>query len=395
MPTVTIRQLTPEEAPEVMYPLTSYAFAPSPPLRDKTEFIASAGLRRGITSVAAFEDELAVTVVSAIAMTQNVRGALFGSSGILGIASHPAARRQGYVRDSMATVLALTREAGMVTSALYPFRESFYERMGYVNFARPRVAKFVPAALSPLLKRDVGGRVTWLSIADGYDAFRDYLIRKRACTHGMAVFDQPEKEAAIQRNDTWVALAQTAGETIGAMLYNLRDKADVGRVFDAFRFFTDTAQARYLLLQWIARHADQCAQAELRLPPTDLPETWFPDLRVTVECNWGPMARIVDVSGIQGMPVGAGGFAARLTDALCPWNEGTWRFEAVDGRLQVNRCDAADCELAIQGLTGLVFGTHGATDFAFRGWGQPARQTQAAMQALFPLTPLPYLHESF
>ena len=28
MPTVTIRQLTPEEAPEVMYPLTSYPLQP-------------------------------------------------------------------------------------------------------------------------------------------------------------------------------------------------------------------------------------------------------------------------------------------------------------------------------------------------------------------------------
>ena len=118
MPTVTIRQLTLEEAPEVMYPLTSYSFSASPPLHDKAEFIASARLRRGISCVAAFEDELAVAVVSTVAMTQNVRGALFGSSGILGIASHPAARRQGYVRDSMAVMLALTRGRHGYVSAL-------------------------------------------------------------------------------------------------------------------------------------------------------------------------------------------------------------------------------------------------------------------------------------
>ena len=395
MPTVTIRQLTLEEAPEVMYPLTSYAFSPSPPLRDKAEFIASASLRRGISCVAAFEDELAVAVVSAVAMTQNVRGALFGASGILGIASHPAARRQGYVRDSMAAMLALTREAGMVTSALYPFRESFYERMGYVNSARPHVAKFAPAELAPLLKHDLGGHVEWLSTADGYDAYRDYVMRVRERTHGMAVFDQPEKEEAIRRNESWVALAKVGGETVGAMLYNLRHEGGHGMTLKAYRFYSDTSQGRYLLLQWIARHADQAGQAELLLPPTDLPETWFPDLRVTVECVWGPMARIVDVTGIQGMPVGAGGFTAHLTDALCPWNAGRWRFEAVDGRLRVSRSDTADCELAIQGLTGLVFGTHSAADFAFRGWGQPTRQTQAAMQALFPPMPLPYLHESF
>ena len=400
MPTVTIRQLTPEEAPEVMYALTSYAFSPSPPLRDKAEFMASARLRRGVTCVAAFEDDLPVTVVATTAMTQNVRGALFGSSAIWGIASHPAARRQGYVRNSMAAMLALTREAGMPMSALYPFRESFYERMGYVNFPRPHLAKFAPAALSPLLKRDLGGHVEWLSIADGYDAYRDYLMRVRERTHGMAVFDQPEKEEAIRRNEIWVALAKVGGETAGAMVYDLCHEGGHGMTLKAYRFYTDTSEGRYLLLQWIARHADQAGQAEIRLLPTELPETWFPDLRVTVECVWGPMARIVDVRGIQGMPVGtggsaAGGFTAHLADALCPWNEGRWRFEAVDGCLRVSRTDEADCELTIQGLTGLVFGTHSAADFAFRGWGQPARPVQEAMHALFPPVQLPYLHESF
>ena len=83
----------------------------------------------------------------------------------------------------------------MVTSALYPFRESFYQRMGYVNFARPHVAKFTPAELAPLLKQELSGHVEWLSTADGYDAYRDYVIRLHKRTHGMAVFDQPEKEA--------------------------------------------------------------------------------------------------------------------------------------------------------------------------------------------------------
>jgi predicted acetyltransferase len=403
MPTVTIRQLSPEEASEVMYPLTSYSFSPSPPLRDKAEFMASARLRRGATCVAAFEDDLPVAVVAATAMAQNVRGALFGSSAIWGVASHPAARRQGYVRKSMAVLLALTREAGMVTSALYPFRESFYERMGYVNSARPHIAKFAPAELAPLLKHDLGGHVEWLSIADGYDVYRDYVIRVRQRTHGMAVFDQPEKEEAIRRNDSWVALAKVGGETVGAMLYNLRHEGGHGMTLKAHRFYSDTSQGRYLLLQWIARHADQAGQAELRLRPTELPETWFPDLRVTVEFVWGPMARIVDVMGIQGMPVGgcaadgheADGFTAYLTDALCPWNEGRWRFEAVDGRLRVSRTDEAHCELTIQGLTGLVFGTHSAADFAFRGWGQPALPVQEAIHALFAPAPPPYLHETF
>lgn len=399
MPTITIRQLSDAEAPEIMYPLTSYAFSPSPPLRDKAEFMAMAQLRRGVMVVAAFEEERAVAVVAATPMTQNVRGRLYGVSAIWGIASDPAARRQGYVRRALAETLAITRDAGQPLSGLYPFRESFYERLGYVTFPRAYLAKLTPAALAPLLRHDFAGHVELLAIADGYDAFREYAIQQRSRIHGMAVFDLPEKEAAIRRNDVWVALAKAGGETIGAMTYNLRNEGGSGMTLKAHRFYYDTSQGRYLLLQWIARHTDQAGQAEILLPPAERPETWWPDLRMTVEfTGGGPMARVVDVAALGGMPVGgdtvAPAVTAHITDPLCPWNTGAWRFEAADGQLVVRRAGDAECDLAIQGLTGLVFGTHDPADFAVRGWGQLPAGTQAAMRTLFPPL-LPYMHESF
>jgi predicted acetyltransferase len=396
MPTITIRQLSATEAPEIMYPLAAYAFSPSPPLRDKAEFMAMAQLRRGATVVAAFEDERPVAVVGSTAMTQNVRGRLFGASAIWGIASHPATRRQGYVRRTLAETLAITRDAGQPLSGLYPFRESFYERLGYITFPRAHLAKFQPAALASLLRHDFDGHVELLSIADGYDRFREYAIKHRARIHGMAVFDLPEKEAAIRRNDLWVALALAGSAVVGGMVYNLRDEDKVGMALKAYRFYYDTSQGRYLLLQWIARHTDQAGQAEIRLPPAERPETWWPDLRVAVEyMGGGPMARVVDVAALNGMPVGQDTtFTARLADPLCPWNAGVWRFAATAGQLEVARADHADTDLAIQGLTGLVFGTHDPADFAVRGWGQPPGGTQVVMRAMFPPM-LPYMHESF
>jgi hypothetical protein len=95
------------------------------------------------------------------------------------------------------------------------------------------------------------------------------------------------------------------------------------------------------------------------------------------------------------MPAGQGGVTVHLTDPLCPWNEGRWRLEAADGRLCVSSGSAPEGEVSIHGLTGLVFGTHGAGDFAFRGWGHPPPGVQAALHALFPPAPPPYLHETF
>ena len=110
-----------------------------------------------------------------------------------------------------------------------------------------------------------------------------------------------------------------------------------------------------------------------------------------------PMGRVLDVSRLgapDGVQVGSGCFSARIADPLCPWNEGIWRFESSDGALQVTRADEADCDLSIQALTSLVYGTHAPDDFAIRSWGNPSPVVQTIMRTMFP--PMtPYLHEYF
>jgi hypothetical protein len=112
------------------------------------------------------------------------------------------------------------------------------------------------------------------------------------------------------------------------------------------------------------------------------------------------MGRVVDEAqiGANGVRTGPGCFSARITDPLCPWNEGVWRFETVDGVLQVGSAEGAesapDCALSIQALETLVYGTHDPGDFAFRGWGAPSTQVQATMRAMFPRM-LPHVHEIF
>ena len=145
-------------------------------------------------------------------------------------------------------------------------------------------------------------------------------------------------------------------------------------------------------------HTDQASQAEIWLAPFEQPEAWLSDMQVKTESQVRvPMGRVLDVSRLgapSGVQVGSGCFSAQITDLLCPWNEGLWRFESADGVLQVTRADEADCDLSIQALTSLVYGTHDPDDFAIRGWGNPSPAMQAIMRTMFP--PMtPYLHEYF
>jgi predicted acetyltransferase len=391
----TIREIHGDEMLEVFFWLMNYAFHSTPPMSGEAEWRESIKGRKRVRYVALFEEGRAAATVAGSPLTQQVRGALFGMGGIWGVATHPAKRRRGYSRQVLARMLSLFREDGRPLSCLYPFRESFYERLGYATFPLPRIAKLAPSGLMPLLEADLGGDVELLSIRDGYDVYREYLRTLQQRTHGMAVFDTGDRVRAERRNAFWLALAKVKGELAGLILYDLRGEDVTQFTLRAIRFYYDTSQAKYLLLQWIARHVDQANKVEIWLPPFELPETWLADMQVRIESAVrAPMGRVVDVAQIGGMQTGLGRFAARIRDPLCAWNEGVWQFETVDGLLRVNPGVAADCDLSIQALAALIYGTHDPVDFRLKDWGNPSAEVEDTMRAMFPPA-MPYLHESY
>jgi len=391
---ITIRSLQGEEMLDVLYDLNMYAFHASPPFADKDDWAKIVRERRGVTYHALFEGAVAVAGAASTAMTQNVRGKLYPASGIWGVATRPGARRRGYCNQTMASLLAAESAAGKVFSNLYPFRESFYQRQGYVTLHLPVIARLVPSSLASLVGHDLGGEIELKLIGEAFEIYREYLKQMRQTVHGMAFFDVGDKMVA-DRNQLWVALAKVNGQIEGLMLYNLQGE-EVGKFnFCAYRFYYTTSRGRYILLDWIARHADQADRVEIRLPAYEHPETWLADIQVKIESQVrAPMSRVLTVAQTGGMETGEGSFTARITDPLCPFNEGTWLFETVDGRLRVSQAAKADCNLTIQGLTALLFGTHDPQDFAWRGWGEPSPELQTVMRRMFP-PKLPFLHESF
>jgi hypothetical protein len=221
MTDVTIRKLEGDEKLQVMYGLNAYAFHAAPPLTHEQEWKDIVRPREGVTYFALFEDGRPASGAAGTSMIQNVRGKLFDANGLWGVATAPGARRNGYCRSVIARLLSALREDGQVFSNLYPFRESFYERLGYVTFPLPRIAKLAPSALLPLMKHDLDGQVELTLIGDGYDVYREYLGRLRPRTHGMAMFVFGDRVAA-RRNRLWLAQARVKEETVGLMLYEIK-----------------------------------------------------------------------------------------------------------------------------------------------------------------------------
>ncbi len=394
MTRMTIREVTSEELVEIVHPLPAYAFRSSPPLVDKLDRVEAVKRREGDRFIAAFEGDTVVACAASAPLTQNVRGKLFGMAGVHDVTTDPTARRQGYAKLVLKQLYAAVREEGRSLSCLYPFRESFYERMGYVNFPQPRTAKFAPAPLRPLLDRDLGGSVDRVLLADGYDVFRSYMLKIRPLVHGLAVFDYYDT-IGPRRSNYWLAVARVAGEPVGLMVYDLKGDNITQFTMRAPLFYYHASRGKYLLLAWIARHIDQASQVELLLSPAEQPETWVEDLHVTVESAFiTPMGRVLDVAAMAGMQTGPGRFTASLRDPICPWNEGAWQFASENGALHVSRATEAECELSMQAVSALVYGTQDPSDFALRGWGAPPVDVEQQMRSMFP-PQIPYLHEHF
>src|SRR5699024_1400837 len=105
-----------------------YAFEPSP--RDITDeerkYAKSAAESRIFMSYA---DETPLAQVIVHPMTMNVRGQVLPMGGVSAVATMPAGRRGGRIRELLTRSYAQMRDDGQPVSALYPFKESFYERM--------------------------------------------------------------------------------------------------------------------------------------------------------------------------------------------------------------------------------------------------------------------------
>ncbi len=392
--TTDIRHLSFDESIEIVHLLTNYAFSSTPPLPNLEEFTEKVRKQAGIEFYVAYEDEQPLAIACAPSpMTQNLRGGYFRMGGIANVATHPAGRRKGLVRDLMRYMYRVFKEDGMAVSCLYPFQETFYQRLGYVTFPQPKQITFPPERLRPTLKLDLPGKVELLSMQDGYPIYQAYLEAQQKQTHGMAIWNIPQDEA-IKGRPTWLAIAKQKDEVIGLLQYRLSGQM-MKQELKAYDFFFSNTLGKYLLLNWIARHIDQAASVVLPLKPDQFGETLFTDLRPDLDRLFlAPMGRVIDVQALQGLPVGEGTITVEITDVDCDWNNGVWKLSAENGSLVVTPATNPDCHLTIQGLSALVYGVQDPDEFIWRGWGDPNEEQQSILRTMFPPA-FPFIHADY
>jgi predicted N-acetyltransferase YhbS len=389
------RQISAAERTATMFPLSAYAFTPSPwPAADEERYRARTRFSETAVNLVAEEDGRALASVVGLRMRQNVRGLVHDMAGVATVASHPSARRRGLVRGLLERLLRQMREEGATVSALYPFRPSFYARFGFVGVPRHRTATFAPDGLSHLIRAELPGEVERLTMADGFDEFDALTRRLLRERHGFSIFDATRTEG-FRDDPVWVALARSGGETVGGVRYRI---TEYGADLVAEDLLTTGPLGRALLLQFFARHVDQVARVTVTVGTDEVPELWGTDLAVTTEGRvshprqGGPMVRVLDLPALAGTPVGTGDVTIEIPDDELVG--GVWRLASEDGRLVVSKGTNPMATLTTGGFSALVYGVLDPVEVFTRGLGAPAPEAIDQLASLFPKR-MPYLFADF
>jgi len=326
--------------------------------------------------------------------------------GLTGVATSPAHRRRGHLRELLRRAFLRQRERGQPLSMLWASMAAIYQRFGYVcqqpTFDARRLA-FVDDVATPGRVRLVPRDEVLQTVAPAYERFagpRSLMLRRsefwwmdgllRQWNPG----DAPELVAAYEK----------AGEVRGYLLYKVEQDAAVranNLKLEVRDLVWHTPAAHRALLQYLAAY-DRAHTVTFNALPQDDP--LFFGVQEPRDLNTravdGTWLRIVDLpAALEGRGYGGDGrLRFAVEDELCPWNSGVWELAVEGGVARVRRCQREpEIQLTPRALAMLACGSASASLLArlglLRGTTEP--HTLATADALFRNDYAPYCMDHF
>ncbi len=319
---------------------------------------------------------------------QSVRGSLKAMGGIGDVWTYPEYRNQGCVSALMKSAFLEMRMQGICVSMLTPFKESFYEGLGYAIANSTNEVNIPVSSLSKYLKLPHSANLTCdrLAATEVKDILSSFLYENlRSQTllphnHGLAItnftYDQwwhlhRQKLCVVVKRDRQpVALAIYAIDSSGNLPICDR-QIDISSIF-----WTDL-ESRDRLLHFFASHRDQIHSLKMPVPLNANLHTWLSDagqLASSMTAPW--MVRAVDIVGaLHGLSIACEPFTFALNDPYCNWNDGVFGVNGDRGNLTVKRYGsggsqdlAIDFHTTIAGISALIYGTHAIAELVHKKW---------------------------
>ncbi len=352
---ITIRAPTPEEADRFFF-ISQYSFDGDRGEEERQRQVERWPLER---CLAAVEGGEVVAGLRIQRLTMRINGGAICLGGVADVACLPEHRRSGHVGRLLAASIEKQRADGQPLSGLgTPFPE-VYRKYGWEYANLGLLCKFSPndVAVRRHASRGKARRVTadeWQTL----DAlYRRYIAQRNG------YIDRAEvswREHVIKSFGATgdIALWEEEGGATGYMVYIIRQHISEDRPwprsFISVRDFVAlTPDALSGLLAFLLSH-DRALHIYMRIPPDFPLSSAFTDPnRVHVEAEEHLMLRIVDfkaaIEARPALPIANGAsFTVRVHDRHAPWNDGTWRVEAAEGKCAVEQTASApdlECDI--------------------------------------------------
>jgi len=256
------------------------------------------------------------------------------AAGVSGVAVAPESRGGGLARAMLGAVLARARERGAAVSTLHPTVSAVYRSAGWEVGGMLHAADLDTASL-PRPRGDEGvelrpgGADDSSAVTDLYERLareRDGLLTRRG-----GFFDEPPLLAPDA-----VSLAYEDGVLTGALVLDRGRGYGPDARLDVRQLLAVTPAAARALVGVLAGWRTVARTVRVPLLAGDAVSAVLPLERVTDPGTTAWMLRPVDVVRAveaRGWPAHVRGRVAfGLTDALAPWNAGSWELEISGGK---------------------------------------------------------------
>jgi predicted acetyltransferase len=292
---------------------------------------------------------------------QWIGGVRFPMMGLGTVAISATERRRGLAGELVAAGLRHARERGETVSALYPFRTSFYQRLGYAL-----AGEVVQYRLPPNAFPDHEGRrrVELAESAEARAQVAAIYDRWAPTQTGQLVRPEHGWEPVWQRGTRHGALYRGEdGRGSGYLVFRYHiDAQRGGRGVEVEECVSLDTTARLALYGWLSSLRDQWdfviyrahpdeafseLATELRYPAEGIPRWhfWFP----TGVALSGPMFRILDMERAwSARPVHTPRpvrVALEVHDPDLEENAGAWTLHLAEDRVEVSRSDSGAVDL--------------------------------------------------
>lgn len=330
-----------------------------------------------------FQDGVMACLTHLNPYTLFLRGKAIDTSYIVGLATHPAARRGGIGGKLLTAALAEMKRRGHYVNILMPSKAGFYQPYGYELYCHQWKETLPLEALRPLTDRTVryafvNSSDQWSYLAAVYDGYTKGLS-------GYALRDEKSWRSHIdaQLGEGNIAVCFDGDTPIGYAFYQLGQPTIVSG-----EFVYTCRKGKAGLLGYMYNHRSQGEAFQWNEGIHDQSYRFYPDGKSGHETMPFMTGRIVDVKGaLEQQPYRNDGTVTFHTeDPLADWNCGTFTLTVADGRGTVVKDESAkaDVTMPIGTLALLVFGAMDVNDLVFNEKLQGSDKGLDVLQSLFP-----------